>query len=219
MGKAGAVLLLGLAACAAPASSRAVEEPAPRKDLPAGQDGTEPVASERSGEEHVRAADLPGEPEGALGFTFGSAPRDAEAACTGSGHAWKKLDDHTFHCDGIPDGPGMHGTVFVQTCGAEVCLVRVAPNPEDTSESGWLALYESVLASLEQQHGEPWQKQQKLPARCRGKDLNDCLEKGEAALNATWQWPGGEKVELRMVPPARARSIAVRLTYSTAGQP
>ncbi len=211
--------MLGLAACAGPASSRGVEGPASRNNQRVGQDGTEPVASERSGEEHVRAADLPGEPEGALGFVFGSAPRDADAACTRAGHAWKKLDDHTFHCDGIPDGPGMHGTVFVQTCGAEICLVRVALNPEDTSESGWLALYESVLASLEQRHGEPWQKQQKLPTRCRGEELGKCLEKGEAALDATWHWPGGDKVELRMVPPAMARSIAVRLTYSAAGQP
>jgi hypothetical protein len=154
-----------------------------------------------------------------VGFSFGAAPKAAEAICTRAGHAWKKLDDHTFHCDGIPDGPGMHGTVFVQTCGVEVCLLRVALNPEDADESDWLALYESVLASLEQRHGEPWRKQQKLPARCRGKDLNDCLEKGEAALDATWHWPGGEKVELRMVPPTKARSIAVRLTYSAAGQP
>jgi hypothetical protein len=154
-----------------------------------------------------------------VGFTFGSAPKDAEVACTRAGHTWKKLDDHTFHCDGLPDGPGMKGSVFVQTCGAEVCLLRVALDPKDADEPGWLALYDSVLKSLEERHGEPWQKQHKLPARCQGEALDECLEKGEAALGATWHWPGGEKVELRLIPPARARSIAVRLTYSAAGSP
>jgi len=223
VGVVSVVLALGLAACAGSSAPRAVGEPESPGDLPTAQAGTASVASEGSdgapGEERVRVADLPGNPEGAVGFTFGSTPKDAEVACTRAGHAWKKLDDRTFHCDGLPDAPGMKGTVFVQTCGAEVCLLRVALDPEDAGEPGWLALYDSVLKSLEERHGEPWQKQQKVPARCREEALDECLEKGEAALDATWHWPGGEKVELRMVPPARARSIAVRLTYSAAGSP
>ena len=56
-----------------------------------------------------------------------------------------------------------------------------------------------------------------LPCRTF-EDAFAAVEKGDAALDATWQWPSGQKVELRMVPPTRARSIAVRLTYSAAHQ-
>lgn len=216
---AGAMVVLGLLGCAGSGASPPAQAPGSSAQQPAGPNDADPSAAEPTndapGEERVRAADLPGEPDGAMGFVFGERPNEAEDACTSAGHAWRTLDATTYHCDALPEADDVQGTVFLRTCDGEVCLIRAALTPADTSAEGWLALYERALALLEDRHGEPRRKQHQLPSRCRGEELEGCLEEGKAALDATWRWPGGQKVELRLVPPTKARSIAVRLTYST----
>ena len=218
---ANAVVVLTWVGCAGSGVPSEVNQSAPaaqRADLRDTETGSE-VSEPAPDVERVHTADLAREPDGAVGFTLGSDSNEAESTCTSAGYTWKKMDGHIYHCDGLPEASGMEGTVFVQMCDGEVCLLRVALNPTETGEAGWMALYDSVLRGLDERYGEAWQQERRLPERCEGDALEDCLEKGEAALDATWQWPGGQKVELRMVPPTRARSIAVRLTYSTAGSP
>jgi hypothetical protein len=215
------LFIFALAGCVGSGVSPAADAPAQEKSRPASTD----TAAERGGsapdeapnEERVRAADLPGHPSGAVGFIFGDDATKAESTCSGAGHGWKKVDGEIYHCDGLPDAPDLQGTVFVQTCGGQVCLLRVSLNPSDSGDAAWLALYDQVSQTLHDSHGEPWQGTHKLPVRCKGEELGSCLGSGEAELEATWQWPSGHKIELRMIPPATGRSIALRVTYSTEG--
>lgn len=208
------VFLGGLAACGGmPPEARGPtargDESAVRSagNEPPREAGIEPTS------EVVQSRDLPEHPAGAAGFSFGQHVWKAESACTSAGFGWKRLDDRNHHCEGLPQGDGLEGSVFLQTCEGQVCLIRMSVQPADPNDASWIALYDQVERRLSEGLGEAQHHTRKLPERCRS-ELASCLEAEEVVMQTVWQWPSRHYVELRMAPPTRGRKIAIRVTYS-----
>jgi hypothetical protein len=146
-------------------------------------------------------------PEGAGGFRFGETVAEAQSACTGGGHAWKRTgDDAECSSTLVPLGTSARATLRLcqdAVCGIELFVAEPAEKV--------VTKYDELYSALEKKYGIPKQRRSEVVPACQS-DLKTCLSGAAAPAGAAWRWPDGNAIEVRLA--ALAGTPLVDLAYS-----
>ncbi len=134
-------------------------------------------------------------PTTVAGFSLGSGPAEAEAACTGAGQTWQAAGPDHFSCSAPAKSIGLDSTVLARFCDTKLCAVKLRV----LSGLHSLSAFSKLSSMLRGKYGEPSDRNGSLPGVCLHNDNEeDCLKTGRPKLSQSWKWPDGTRIDLRV---------------------
>lgn len=155
------------------------------------------------------AAPPPAEPpKGGAGFRFGQALAEARAACTAAGFDWHETSP-SMQCSGTLQTIGVPARTVIYPCSSMICGVDLITTGD--AQFDVVAKYDELCGALERKYGVPEKQRAALDPECVA-DLRACVNRPGPPTGASWKWPDGTTISIRLAPVAG--SPVIDLSYA-----
>jgi hypothetical protein len=118
----------------------------------------------------------------------------ARAVCEKPGYQWTASGEIAT-CSELPESVGLPGTVRLRLCGSAVCEVRLEIKLPDGRA---LSEYRNLRGVLAKKYGDPKENIDDVAEGC-DQDVAQCLNAGSLKQRASWSWPGGTQLTLKIL--------------------
>lgn len=157
-------------------------------------------------------------PVAALGFPLGQPPAAAEAACTGAGLAWQKVEGGGFSCSGAPAGLGQPMSVTLALCGDAVCEVSADAGADGAPWAGLVERFGQLTRRLAREHGAKHQRETRALAGCSA-GPRGCTDGSRVRKSETWRWADQHRVTLVLDGGPVGGAPSLRIVYRVGEAP